>query len=299
MATFDATVPVELQLNDYSCSVGATYWCLRSIGVSLTQQDLEAAMVPGLVSQQDGLLDGTGTGIVGLLRRQFGLTASNTSPVNFDDVVGRAGTQPIAIGGHRWYVDADGNVTGHWVAVRGFDGSQLLLANPGGSGPHFGQQTLDRAAWDQRAPFAAVWIAAGATVPASPVGVSLRVANTDGMGVRVRGEPATSAAVVCSLADGELVTGESHAWRAVTDADGTAGWLANEFLAAADSGAFVVANTGGTGANLRPGPSTDGTSIRLEAEGTRLTGADHAWRKVSDQSGNNGWIADEFLVSAS
>jgi hypothetical protein len=299
MVTFDATVPVELQLNDYSCSVGATYWCLRSIGVSLTQQDLENAMVPGLVSEQFGLLDGSGTGIVGLLNRQYGLTASNSSPVSFDDVAGRAGTQPIAIGGHNWYIDADGHVTGHWVAVRGFDGSQLLLANPGGNGPHFGQQTLDRAAWDQRAPFAAVWIGAGATVVAAPSGVPLRVANTDGQGVRVHAEASVSAAVVRSLPEGALVGGESHAWRAVTDADGTAGWLANEFLTAADAGAFVVANTGGTGANLRPDPSTGGAPIKLEAEGTRLNGGDHAWRKVADQSGNSGWIADEFLVPAS
>jgi hypothetical protein len=299
MVTFDATVPVEYQLNDYSCSVGATYWCLRSIGVNLTQQDLENEMVPALVSPQDGLLDGSGTGIVGLLGRQYGVTASNTPQVSFDDVAGRAGTQPIAIGGHRWYVDTDGTVTGHWVAVRGFDGAQLLLANPGGTGPHFGQQTLDRAAWDQRAPFAAVWIDAGVTVVATPVGVSLQVANTDGLGVRLRGDASTSATIVCSLADGALVTGASHAWRAVTDADGAAGWLANEFLAAADAGAFVVANTDGTGANLRPDPSTGGTPIRLEAEGTRLNGAEHAWRKVVDQSGNSGWIADEFLVPAS
>src|SRR5215475_4463926 len=98
MPTFDATVPVELQLTDYSCSVGATFWCLRSIGVSLTQQDLQNAMVPGLVSQQLGLLDGSGTAIVGLLRGQFGLTANNTSPVSFDEVARRAGSQPIAIG---------------------------------------------------------------------------------------------------------------------------------------------------------------------------------------------------------
>jgi SH3-like domain-containing protein len=297
MATFDSTVPVELQLNDYSCSVGATYWCLRSLGVSLTQQDLEGAMVPGLVSQQLGLLDGSGTGIVSLLRARFGLGASNTSPVSFDDVVARAGSQPIAIGGHRWYVGPDGSVVGHWVAVRGFDGARLLLANPGGTGPNFGQQALDRAAWDQRAPFAAVWIDASVAATAR-AGIALRVANTDGQGVRVRSTPSTSGTVVVALAEGAAVGGADHAWRAVSAADGAAGWFANEFLAAADAGAFVVANTGGTGANLRPGPTTDGAPIKLLAEGTRLSGDDHAWRRITDQSGTGGWVADEFLVPA-
>ena len=50
IATFDLSIPVELQLNDYSCSVGATYWCLQTLGFTLMQRDLESLMVPGLVS---------------------------------------------------------------------------------------------------------------------------------------------------------------------------------------------------------------------------------------------------------
>lgn len=298
MAVFDATAPVELQLNDYSCSVGATYWCLRSMGLSLTQQDLENLMVPGLVSEALGLLDGSGSGIVGLLRDRFGLTVSNSSSVTFDAVAARAGQQPIAIGGHRWYVDASGGVTGHWVAVRGFDGTQLLLANPGGTGPHFGQQSLDRTAFDQRGPFAAVWFEAspGAT-PAA--GLQFRVTGTDGAGLHVRDTPAASGAIIGNLVEGAVVAGAAHAWRAVTASDGSvSGWLASEYLSGSHQSGFAVANTGGTGANLRSAPGTDASLVKLLPEGTQLSGDEHAWRKVTVLAGTEGWAADEFLEAA-
>lgn len=290
---FDSTVPVEPQLTIFSCSVGATFWCLRSLGMSLTQQDLENVMVPSLVSPDVGLLDGSGATIACLLRDRYALSASNASPVTFDQVTARAGKQPIAIGGARWFVDADGTVTGHWVAVRGFDGTQLILANPGGTGPHFGQQVLDPAAFAQRAPFAAVWIDA---TGAAASGSMFRVTNTDGQGANLRSDPTMTATVLRSLPDGVTVTGGDYAWRAVTAADGQQGWIANEFLAAVD-GKFRVANTGGAGANLRPQPSATAPSMKLLAEGTELTGEQHAWRQVTDSSATSGWVAEDFLAA--
>jgi SH3-like domain-containing protein len=290
---FDSTVPVEVQLNDYSCSVGATFWCLRSLGVSITQQDLENAMVPTLVSPLLGLLDGGGATIVNLLQQRFGLSARNTSPVTFDDVAAGAGKQPIALGGSRWLVGADGSVTGHWVAVRSFDGTQLILANPGGTGPNFGQHVLTRDDFAQRGPFAAVWIdAAASTTSFIPNG---SVGNTGGQGANLRSQPSTDASVVGTLPDGRWVSSATHAWRAVTDATSIQGWIANEYLTSAN-GAFQVANTGGTGANLRSQPGTDSSSIKLLADGTALTGDAHAWRQITDASGTSGWVADDLLV---
>jgi len=61
--------------------------------------------------------------------------------------------------GRRWYLDPVGNtVVGHCVAVHSFDGTQLILANPGGTGPRFGQQALDRDGFAERSPFMAVII---------------------------------------------------------------------------------------------------------------------------------------------
>jgi SH3-like domain-containing protein len=252
-------------------------------------------MVPGLVSPQLGLLDGSGATIASLLRQRYLLLASNASPVSFDEVAARAGKQPIAIGGARWYVSPDGDVTGHWVAVRGFDGTQLLLANPGGTGPHFGQQALTRDDFAQRAPFAAVWIDASGLGPNSRF--SFVVANTDGQGANVRCQPSTDASIVGALPEGALVTSNDHAWRAVTDASGAQGWVATEYLISPD-GSFHIANTGGTGANLRAQPSTDAQIVKPLPEGTVLSGDAHAWRKVTAASGTtSGWVAQDLLRS--
>jgi hypothetical protein len=120
--TFDSTVPVELQLTDYSCSVGATFWCLRSLGISLTHQDLQDVMVPALVSPALGLLDGSGATIASLLRTRYALSATNMSPVSFDQVGARAGRR-------RSVTDSSG--AQGWIAneylTRRMDDSELRI----------------------------------------------------------------------------------------------------------------------------------------------------------------------------
>jgi SH3-like domain-containing protein len=288
---FNAALPVELQLTDFSCAVGATFWFLRSIEVDLTQQALQDLMVPTLVSPDLGLLDGTGAGIARFLRDHFGLATTNAPKVSFDDVAARAGQQPIVMGGHAWYISAEGRATGHWVGVRGFDGTQLLLANPGGTGPNFGQQTLDRAGFRQRGGFSAVWmdVSGGA-------GPSFRVADTQGEGAHLRSDPNTTADVIQTLPEGTLVNGAEHAWRQLTNVDGDDGWLADAFMVSA-SGQFQVANTNGQGANLRRQPDTNGAFIKLVPEATIVNGAEHAWRHVTTADGTAGWIANDFLIA--
>jgi hypothetical protein len=84
-----------------------------------------------------------------VLRDCWGVAAFNRAPVSFDEVAGWAGTRPVMIGGRNW---------GHWTAVRGFDGERLVLANPGGTGPRFGQQTLNRQQFEDLGWFSAVVI---------------------------------------------------------------------------------------------------------------------------------------------
>jgi uncharacterized protein YraI len=132
---FDASTPTELQVQDWTCSIRSTMWLLKSIGVAVTPAEAQDAMSPRYVSSEVGLLDATGAGIVEVLRDRWGIEAFNRAPVSFEEVAGWAGTRPVAIGGRNW---------GHWTAVRGFDGERLVLANPGGTGPRFGQQTLSR-----------------------------------------------------------------------------------------------------------------------------------------------------------
>jgi SH3-like domain-containing protein len=295
---FNPAATLELQLTDFSCSVGATFWCLNSLGVNITQRALQELMVPGLVSPDDGLLDSSGSTIVRLLRDHFGLAATNMAQVSFDEVASRAGRQPIALGGRRWHVNpATGAATGHWVAVRSFDGQRLILANPGGTGPNFGQQSLDRDDFAQRGSFSAVFIESSGST--GPVGLRFRIAHTDGQGANVRAEPGSASAPVRALREGAGVAGDEHAWRQVTEPGGERGWMANEFLEPVD-GAFRVAHSDGQGANLRrqPGTSSD-PPIKLLPEGTSLTGDEHAWRHITDADGNAGWVAEEFLSAQS
>src|SRR2546423_3758081 len=117
-----------------------------------------------------------------------------------------------------------------------------------------------------------------------------RVANTDGQGANVRPEPGTTGAPVRRLAEGTELNGNEHAWRQVTVAGAVQGWMANEFLVNGR-----VARTGGSGANLRTQPDSSAERISVVAEGTEVTAAEHAWRKVF-VDGTSGWIAEELLT---
>jgi SH3-like domain-containing protein len=123
-----------------------------------------------------------------------------------------------------------------------------------------------------------------------------RVANTDGQGVHLRSEPSATASLVTALPEGTLVTGDDHAWRAVTDTTGNHGWMASEFLTASDD-KFRVANTGGQGANMRAEPGMEARRIAALPDGALVTSEGFAFRHVVDNAGNNGWVAEEFLTA--
>jgi Transglycosylase SLT domain/Bacterial SH3 domain len=146
---FDANTPTELQVQDWTCSIRSTMWMLKSIGIAVTPAEAQDAMSPRYCNSAVGLLDATGAGVVEVLRDCWGVAAFNRAPVSFDEVAGWAGTRPVMIGGRNW---------GHWTAVRGFDGERLVLANPGGTGPRFGQQTLNRQQFEDLGWFSAVVI---------------------------------------------------------------------------------------------------------------------------------------------
>jgi SH3-like domain-containing protein len=59
---------------------------------------------------------------------------------------------------------------------------------------------------------------------------------------------------------------------------------------------FRVSHTGGQGINLRREPSTTAERVTAVAEGTVLDGEEHAWRRVRDETGAEGWVADAFLA---
>lgn len=175
---FDPTTPTELQRQDWTCSIRSVMWLLKSIGIDVTPEEAQDAMSPQYVTPALGLLDGSGGGIVAVLRDHWGVGAYNDANTSFDSVAAVAGKQPVAIGLHNW----GGSGHGHWSAVRGFDGERLWLANPGGTGPTYGQQSLTREEFNARGPGAMVTIPIGAPPAPDPTPPALdRAAIVQGL----------------------------------------------------------------------------------------------------------------------
>lgn len=161
--TFDPTFPVQIQRQDWTCSIRTTMMLLDSIGIEVSPDEAQDAMSPRYVTPARGLLDARGNGIVEVLRDRWNVEAFNDDAATFDEVAAKAGQQPVALGLRNW----GGPGLGHWAAVRGFDGSRLILANPGGTGPLFGQQALTREQFDARGPASMVVVPLEASAPAS------------------------------------------------------------------------------------------------------------------------------------
>lgn len=150
---FDPTIPDEKQRQDWTCAIRSTMWLLKSIGIAVSPEDAQDAMSPRYVTPELGLLNADGSGIVAVLRDRWGVAAENRASVTFDQVAAWAGRTPVAIGGRNW----GGPGKGHWSAVRGFDGTRLLLANPA-SGTVYGDASLTREQWAWRGPWSAVTV---------------------------------------------------------------------------------------------------------------------------------------------
>jgi hypothetical protein len=301
--TYNSSFPVQTQPDQFSCSIYTAAWVLQSIGIDVPPETMRGIMMPGLVSEDLGLLDGSGSGMANLFRNRWGLNASNRH-VSFDELAVLAGQQPIALGGHNW-----SNGIGHWVGARGFDGTSILLANPGGTGPRFGQQRLDRDAWNARAPFSAVIVEAsgvatdGPSPAPEPVDQSdfvstghFQVTGTGGVGLRLRSQPSQAASQIGVLSDGTVVDGAEFAWRQVS-AGGVSGWVADAFIQGS-GGQFQVAGTGGAGVRIRSQPSVTSNQVGSVGEGGSVSGAEFAFRQVQTGDGTLGWAADAFLARA-
>ena len=150
---FNPNTPDEKQVQDWTCAIRSTMWLLKSIGIDVTPEEAQNAMSPRYVTPELGLLNADGSGIVAVLRDRWGVTSENHASVTFDEVAALAGRMPVAIGGRNW----GGPGKGHWSAVRGFDGTRLLLANPA-SGTVYGDASLTREQWAWRGPWSAVTV---------------------------------------------------------------------------------------------------------------------------------------------
>lgn len=152
---YDPTFPLQLQRQDWTCSIRTTQMILSGVGVLVDAGELQDLMTSrGLVNSDVGLTDGSGRALAAFIRERFQLPAFSMA-ADFADVMEFAGARPLGIGLHNW-----GNPGGHWSAVRGryVDRSYLILANPAGTGPRFGQQTLARDEFNMRGPCHMVYL---------------------------------------------------------------------------------------------------------------------------------------------
>lgn len=158
---YDADTPVETQRQSWSCSIRSVTWCLKSLGIATDAATMQDAMVgAGLVSPEQGLLDGSGGALAAFLREGWGLTVEHMPHASWAGLQACAGSGPIALGGHGW---------NHWVAVRrrGIDEAHLAIMNPadGWMGVH---QLLSSSDFDRLGPFSALYVPVGAAPAPAP-----------------------------------------------------------------------------------------------------------------------------------
>lgn len=155
MLPYNPDAPCYVQPDDWSCSIQSAQFLLRSIGRNPGDQWMHDQLVPGIVSPDVGLKNATGKALAEWITREYGSEmgfVAQYSPVTFDDVKAGAGVNPTMVGGRRY------GPGGHWVGIRrvASDGA-LELANPAPNYTDTGP-TLDRAEWDARGPWSAIWI---------------------------------------------------------------------------------------------------------------------------------------------
>ena len=149
-------LPRDNQDYPWDCSACSLAWAMRTIGWSVSEQDVIAGLGPGRISPTYGLLDASGAGLVSYLAEQ-GIAADNDPDASFGDCLAAAGYQPMVIGGRAW---------NHWVAVRmggpaaGHPELEVLaLMNPAP-----GWMSIEQALWPEDfnglGPFSAVWFTA-------------------------------------------------------------------------------------------------------------------------------------------
>jgi hypothetical protein len=161
---YNPAQPPERQVQDWTCSIRATAWVLKSLGLPVDIGALQDEMSPRYVTPAVGLLDGTGAGIAEVLRAHL---PADWAPrvhvferISWPELWSLAGTGPIALGLHGAY---------HWldVAQQRADGD-LDAPNPAPKYPAAGPigDVLSAAEVTAWGPASAVWInAASAAVP--------------------------------------------------------------------------------------------------------------------------------------
>lgn len=160
--TYNPDFPLQLQRQEWACAIRSTQMLLNSVGIDPDIGDLQDDMVGhGLVTAANGLEVATGLPLARWLAQQYGVPARNDGEATFDEIAELAGQQPLIFGLRNW----GGPRLGHWAAARRMQDGRIVVANPGGTGPKFGHQTLSRGEFDARGPASYITIDLAAAPP--------------------------------------------------------------------------------------------------------------------------------------
>jgi hypothetical protein len=155
--TYNPKQPPERQIQNWACSIRATTWELKSLGIDVDAGQMQDEMVPGTVTPALGCLDARGYGLAAIIGKHLpsGTKVEVIENVTWSDLVDRAGRGPIALGSSdpRLY---------HWFNIAEFlsDGT-FSSPNPAPNYPIGGPlgDVLDRSEFDRYAgSFSAVFV---------------------------------------------------------------------------------------------------------------------------------------------
>jgi hypothetical protein len=164
--TFNPHQPPERQVQDWTCSIRSTAWCLKSLGLPVDIGALQDEMVPRYVTPALGLLDGRGYGLAEVIRAHLPADWAGrvavAERVDWAGLYDRAGSGPIALGLHGAY---------HWLNVAQLlDDGTLSAPNPAPkypTGTPIGD-VLTRDEFEHFGPVSAVFVDASAAPIAGP-----------------------------------------------------------------------------------------------------------------------------------
>lgn len=209
---YNPNQPPERQIQSWVCSIRATAWVLKSLGLPVDIGALQDEMVGPYVDARGadgvGLLDGRGYGIAEVLKAHLPPDWSSRVHVferlSFDELRSIAGQGPVALGLHGAY---------HWINVaRNRSDGDMDAPNPAPKYPAAAPvgDVLSRAEFDAFGPASAVWVNAAGVVVQPP--------NVDPRDERIRGLE-TAVAHLADVVVPKATTGYPNSVEAVKEAN--------------------------------------------------------------------------------
>ena len=145
--TYNPDTPQLLQPNNWACSVFSATMALNSVGIPDDWRTVRERL-GARVTQEYGLMNATGAGLASLFA-EYGFRADYDPDASWEEVLRRAGRQPVCLGGRAW---------NHWTFVRSVDDDgDVVLGNPAPIWREVGQ-VLQRHEFDRWGGWSMVWI---------------------------------------------------------------------------------------------------------------------------------------------